>query len=284
MTGNSHHHTVHAPVHRRRGHRRASTSPAGGRSSPAARPASASRPPARSPAPAPRSRSPCATSTPASARGRRHRRRRTGNKRSASRRWTWPTAPRSPPSSPAGTARCTSWSTTPASWRCPSCSAPPRAGSCSSPPTTSATSRLATGLHPALAAAGGARVVSVSSSAHLRSPVVFDDIHFRSGPYDPWSAYGQSKTANVLFAVEATRRWADDGITVNALMPGGIRTNLQRHVSRRGPRTGCDPGGRRPRPAGRRPSRAPRPRCCSPPRRCSTASAAATSRTATRPG
>ncbi|MCK9924936.1 SDR family NAD(P)-dependent oxidoreductase [Frankia sp. AgPm24] len=95
---------------------------------------------------------------------------------------------------------------------------------------------LATGLHPALAAAaasptGEARVVSVSSSAHHRSPVVFDDIHFERRPYEPWAAYGQSKTANVLFAVEATRRWADDGITVNALMPGGIRTNLQRHVS-----------------------------------------------------
>jgi NAD(P)-dependent dehydrogenase (short-subunit alcohol dehydrogenase family) len=90
---------------------------------------------------------------------------------------------------------------------------------------------LATGLHGALAAAGGARVVSVSSSAHLRSPVVFDDIHFHERPYEPWSAYGQSKTANVLFAVEATRRWAGDGITVNALMPGGIRTNLQRYVS-----------------------------------------------------
>src|SRR5205823_6334318 len=90
---------------------------------------------------------------------------------------------------------------------------------------------LATGLHQALAAAGGARVVSVSSSAHLRSPVVFEDIHFRQRPYEPWAAYGQSKTANVLFAVEATRRWADDGITVNALMPGGIRTNLQRYVT-----------------------------------------------------
>jgi NAD(P)-dependent dehydrogenase (short-subunit alcohol dehydrogenase family) len=90
---------------------------------------------------------------------------------------------------------------------------------------------LATGLHGALAAAGGARVVSVSSSAHLRSPVVFEDIHFRERPYEAWSAYGQSKTANVLFAVEATRRWAADGITVNALMPGAIRTNLQRHVS-----------------------------------------------------
>lgn len=90
---------------------------------------------------------------------------------------------------------------------------------------------LTTGLREALAAAGGARVVSVSSSAHHRSPVVFDDIHFERRPYDPWSAYGQSKTANVLFAVEATRRWAGDSVTVNAVMPGGIRTNLQRHVS-----------------------------------------------------
>ncbi|GAA1564829.1 SDR family NAD(P)-dependent oxidoreductase [Kribbella sancticallisti] len=89
---------------------------------------------------------------------------------------------------------------------------------------------LALGLHPALAAAGNARIVSVSSSAHLRSGVVFDDIHFEHRPYDPWAAYGQSKTANVLFAVEATKRWAPDGITANALMPGGIRTALQRHV------------------------------------------------------
>jgi NAD(P)-dependent dehydrogenase (short-subunit alcohol dehydrogenase family) len=90
---------------------------------------------------------------------------------------------------------------------------------------------LATGLYPALAAADGARVVSVSSSAHLRSPVVFEDIHFNERAYDPWLAYGQSKTANVLFAVEATRRWANDRILVNALMPGGIRTNLQRYVT-----------------------------------------------------
>jgi NAD(P)-dependent dehydrogenase (short-subunit alcohol dehydrogenase family) len=90
---------------------------------------------------------------------------------------------------------------------------------------------LATGLHDALAAAGGARVVSVSSSAHQRSAVVFEDINFNHREYEPWSAYGQSKTANVLFAVEATRRWAGDGIFVNALHPGGIRTNLQRYVS-----------------------------------------------------
>ncbi|MFG3579136.1 SDR family NAD(P)-dependent oxidoreductase [Micromonospora chersina] len=90
---------------------------------------------------------------------------------------------------------------------------------------------LATGLYRSLAAAEGSRIVSVSSAAHLRSPVVFEDIHFRQRPYDPWEAYGQSKTANVLFAVDATRRWADDGIFTNALMPGAIRTNLQRYIS-----------------------------------------------------
>ena len=90
---------------------------------------------------------------------------------------------------------------------------------------------LATGLHRSLASAGAARVVSVSSSAHLGSGVVFDDIHFRVRPYEPWAAYAQSKTANVLFAVEGTRRWADDGIFINALMPGAIRTGLQRYVS-----------------------------------------------------
>jgi NAD(P)-dependent dehydrogenase (short-subunit alcohol dehydrogenase family) len=89
---------------------------------------------------------------------------------------------------------------------------------------------LALGLHDALAEDGAARIVSVSSSAQLSSPVVFDDIHFAFRPYDPFGAYGQSKTANVLFAVGATERWAGDGITANALMPGSIATNLQRHV------------------------------------------------------
>jgi NAD(P)-dependent dehydrogenase (short-subunit alcohol dehydrogenase family) len=89
---------------------------------------------------------------------------------------------------------------------------------------------LSLGLHGALAAAGNARIVALSSSAHRLSPVVFEDIHFEHREYDPWLAYGQSKTANVLFAVEAARRWAGDGITANALMPGAIRTNLQRYV------------------------------------------------------
>ena len=92
---------------------------------------------------------------------------------------------------------------------------------------------LTLGLHDALAAAGNARIVSVSSAGHLRSPVIFDDIDFAFRDYDPFSAYGQSKTANVLFAVEANRRWAGEGITANALMPGGIFTNLQRHVDAR---------------------------------------------------
>ena len=88
---------------------------------------------------------------------------------------------------------------------------------------------LATGLHAALAEADRARIVAVSSSGHAASPIVFDDLFFERRDYDPGLAYGQSKTANSLFAVEATRRWADDGITANALMPGGIWTPLQRH-------------------------------------------------------
>ncbi|MYT73699.1 MULTISPECIES: SDR family NAD(P)-dependent oxidoreductase [unclassified Streptomyces] len=93
---------------------------------------------------------------------------------------------------------------------------------------------LATGLHRALAADGNARVVAVSSSGHQLSPIVWDDPHFAFRRYDPWLAYGQSKTANALFAVEASRRWADDNITANALMPGAIYTNLQRHTDGRG--------------------------------------------------
>jgi NAD(P)-dependent dehydrogenase (short-subunit alcohol dehydrogenase family) len=90
---------------------------------------------------------------------------------------------------------------------------------------------LAVGLHDALAAAGNARIVSLSSRGHLRSPVIFEDINFTSRPYDPFLAYGQSKTANVLFVVEATRRWAADGITANAVHPGAIlATNLSRHL------------------------------------------------------
>lgn len=88
---------------------------------------------------------------------------------------------------------------------------------------------LTLGLHDALADADAARVVVVSSSGHGSSPVVLDDLMFERRAYDPGLAYGQSKTANVLFAVELTHRWADEGITADALMPGGIWTGLQKH-------------------------------------------------------
>ena len=93
---------------------------------------------------------------------------------------------------------------------------------------------LALGLYDALASAGEARIVSLSSRGHLRSPVIFDDIHFAFRPYDPWLAYGQSKTANVLFAVEATRRWAATASPRTRFIPGAIAdTNLSRHVDAR---------------------------------------------------
>jgi len=89
---------------------------------------------------------------------------------------------------------------------------------------------LTIGLHDALAAAHGARIVSVRSSGNLFSPVVFDDLHFDFRPYDPLVAYGQSKTADALLAVEATRRWSGDGIYANALNPGAIATGPQRYT------------------------------------------------------
>ncbi|SDI59228.1 NAD(P)-dependent dehydrogenase, short-chain alcohol dehydrogenase family [Nonomuraea jiangxiensis] len=89
---------------------------------------------------------------------------------------------------------------------------------------------LITGLHENLRQAGDARVVMVSSGAQLRAPFDFDDPHFERRPYDPWVAYAQSKTADVLLAVGAARRWAGDGITANAFEPGYVHTNLQRHI------------------------------------------------------
>jgi len=93
---------------------------------------------------------------------------------------------------------------------------------------------LANGLHSALAADGAARIVVVSSSGHLFSAVIFDDLHFASRPYDPYAGYRQSKTANILFAVEATKRWVADGITANACNPGAIKTNLTSHIDTTG--------------------------------------------------
>lgn len=75
------------------------------------------------------------------------------------------------------------------------------------------------------------RLVSLSSIGHRRGGVVFDDIHYRKRPYDKWESYGQSKTANALFAVGFHARFAELGVTANSVMPGGIRTPLQRHLT-----------------------------------------------------
>jgi NAD(P)-dependent dehydrogenase (short-subunit alcohol dehydrogenase family) len=82
---------------------------------------------------------------------------------------------------------------------------------------------------PALAADGGGRVVSLSSTGHKRSDIRFDDIHFTSG-YDKWDAYGQAKTANCLFAVHLDALGAEHGVRAFAVHPGGIMTELQRHL------------------------------------------------------
>ncbi|MEM9624361.1 MAG: oxidoreductase [Pseudomonadota bacterium] len=86
------------------------------------------------------------------------------------------------------------------------------------------------GLQPALLAAGGARVVCLSSTGHFLSPVHFDDIGFEQRTYDPWLSYGQAKTANALMAVGIQKQFAEDGIEAFAVHPGGIMTNLQRHM------------------------------------------------------
>jgi NAD(P)-dependent dehydrogenase (short-subunit alcohol dehydrogenase family) len=75
----------------------------------------------------------------------------------------------------------------------------------------------------------GARVVSVSSRGHHFSPIRWDDVQFDQG-YDKWQAYGQAKTANVLFAVHLDRLGRDAGVRAFALHPGSILTNLLRHV------------------------------------------------------
>ncbi|WP_233831128.1 oxidoreductase [Paraburkholderia sp. ZP32-5] len=93
--------------------------------------------------------------------------------------------------------------------------------------------QLTCALLPALRAARGARVVSVSSLGHRYSPMRFDDPHFAVGAYDPWIAYGQSKTANVLFAVTLDARERDNGVRAFSLHPGAIvETGLGKHLSR----------------------------------------------------
>jgi NAD(P)-dependent dehydrogenase (short-subunit alcohol dehydrogenase family) len=82
-----------------------------------------------------------------------------------------------------------------------------------------------------LLAGGPARIVNLSSAGHRFSNVVLDDINFEQSPYDPWLAYGRSKTANILFAVELDRRGRDAGQRACAVHPGTIHTELGRHMT-----------------------------------------------------
>jgi NAD(P)-dependent dehydrogenase (short-subunit alcohol dehydrogenase family) len=91
--------------------------------------------------------------------------------------------------------------------------------------------RLVKALWPALVKARDARVISVSSRGHQIAGIDFDDFDFRNRPYERWTAYGQSKTANVLFAVELDKRGKEEGIRAFSLHPGQVLTNLARHLS-----------------------------------------------------
>ncbi|HEX7663392.1 MAG TPA: SDR family NAD(P)-dependent oxidoreductase [Polyangiaceae bacterium] len=76
----------------------------------------------------------------------------------------------------------------------------------------------------------GGRIVILASSGHRMAPFSLDDLNFARNAYDPWVAYSRSKTANVLFAVELDRRLKARGIRATAVHPGGIQTELGRHV------------------------------------------------------
>jgi NAD(P)-dependent dehydrogenase (short-subunit alcohol dehydrogenase family) len=80
----------------------------------------------------------------------------------------------------------------------------------------------------------GSRLVNLSSAGHRYSDVDLDDPNFERTPYDPWTSYGRSKTANILFAVEFDRRHKADGVRATAVHPGGIQTELSRHIGDEG--------------------------------------------------
>jgi NAD(P)-dependent dehydrogenase (short-subunit alcohol dehydrogenase family) len=90
---------------------------------------------------------------------------------------------------------------------------------------------LITRLLPALVAADGARVVLLSSAGHRFGPVDLDHPGFEGQDYDPWVAYGRAKTANILCAVGIDQRYRDQGVRAFAVHPGGIQTELGRHLT-----------------------------------------------------
>lgn len=86
-------------------------------------------------------------------------------------------------------------------------------------------------LVPLLLKAGKARVVNLSSGGHKHSPVDFSDIHWQTREYSKWGAYGQAKTANALFTVALQKRLGDKGVSIFAVHPGAIPTELGRHLT-----------------------------------------------------
>ena len=86
-------------------------------------------------------------------------------------------------------------------------------------------------LLPLLRTGTPARIVNLSSAGHQFGPTDPDDPNFENTPYDPWAAYGRSKTANILFAVELDRRLGAEGVRATAIHPGGIHTELGRHLT-----------------------------------------------------
>jgi NAD(P)-dependent dehydrogenase (short-subunit alcohol dehydrogenase family) len=77
----------------------------------------------------------------------------------------------------------------------------------------------------------GSRLVNLSSAGHRFADVNLDDPNFERTPYEPFAAYGRSKTANILFAVEFDRRHKGEGVRAAAVHPGGIQTELGRHMT-----------------------------------------------------
>ena len=90
--------------------------------------------------------------------------------------------------------------------------------------------QLTARLWPALRKAGGARVVSVSSKGHGFASVNLEDPNFERREYDPWKSYGQSKSANILFALHLDTLGQADGVRAFSVHPGIIMTNLARHL------------------------------------------------------
>ncbi|CAN5619739.1 SDR family NAD(P)-dependent oxidoreductase [soil metagenome] len=86
-------------------------------------------------------------------------------------------------------------------------------------------------LLPLLLTGSPARIVTLSSAGHRFSDVSLDDPGFETTPYDEWVSYGRAKTANILFAVELDRRLRDRGVRATAIHPGGIMTELSRHLT-----------------------------------------------------